>query len=917
MEDPSVGTASFGRYRILGRVASGGMAEVFAGCVKGEAGFERVVAVKRLAEALAADEQFVQLFLQEARLAARIRSAHVVQTLDLGRDDDGTPYLVMDLVVGASVAQLAAGASRLDLPVPADVATGILADACRGLHDAHEATARDGSPLGIVHRDVSPQNILVGEDGIARVADFGIARALDTSVESTRDQMRGKLAYFSPEQANGEPIDRRSDIFSLGIVAWELLTGQRLFRSEHPVRTLHRVLQDPIPSASATRPDLPPALVAAIDRALQRDPRHRFPNASDFEHALRDAAAASAMLLQPSRIASFLTTVCAAEVGHIHTLLKTRASWPGDLSLPAQMPVEIVDRSGATLPDIPTTDPLSCEPTTKLARPAPAPPSTPPPPSSPPPAPASDTPKLTRRQLAVALGAAGLLGGAAIIGKRWIRVRSPSHGPADSSVVQAPPPPPSSRQLLRVGATFLTSIPSSHLAPALFWSAVESSPDGRRKASFVRRIPTLENGAARILPGGKFEVRWEVVPGLKWSDGSPLGADDLVMSQRLLPRPHVLDAHRDTDDSAVFVWSDHFAQAVGGFEPFPAPLFEPLIASGGRDAALEFRKTHPTPGLGPYRIADFRIGEHMIVEANPHFAGPPPSLQRIELRCVKDNARLLEQFERGELDMLVPNAITPEQAEDLKARRPDAVHLRPSPQYVLLQPDLAHPRLASIEVRQALLGAIDRVTLSREIFGRIDLVAHSPVLGLDAGVLRTWPFDPRRAASTLARLGLAGASFPLFHGSWPVDVRLALRVREYLAAAGLDIALQQVDRVSDLRRNGHHGGLVLYSLRDAGPDDVAAHFNLPALGADYDRSARHSGFDDWTASLLDREERAIDPQRRAQLKQELWKAFSERLPVLPLLFLLERIVADPALRGWDGSPSQRFGADLERWYFVR
>lgn len=189
------------------------MADVFVGCMKGEAGFERVVAVKRMALALAEDEEFVEMFLHEARLAARIRSAHVVQTLDLGRGADGTPYLVMDLVVGASVARLMRGAARRSLPVPPEVATGILVDACSGLQDAHDATARDGSPLGIVHRDVSPHNILVGEDGLAKVADFGIARALGTSSEVTRDPLRGKVAYFSPEQARGESLDRRSDVF--------------------------------------------------------------------------------------------------------------------------------------------------------------------------------------------------------------------------------------------------------------------------------------------------------------------------------------------------------------------------------------------------------------------------------------------------------------------------------------------------------------------------------------------------------------------------------------------------------------------------------------------------------------------------------------------------------------------------------
>lgn len=889
------------------------MAEVFVGCAKGEAGFERVVAIKRLAPALAQDEEFVRMFLHEARLAAQIRSAHVVQTLDLGRDGVGNPYLVMDLVVGASVARMMDGAARIPLTIPTDVTVSILADACRGLHDAHEASARDGSPLGIVHRDVSPQNILVGEDGIARVADFGIARALGTTAETTREKMRGKLAYFSPEQANGTPVDRRSDVFSLGIVAWELLTGQRLFRDEHPLRTLKRVLLDPIQRADEVRSEVPSYLATVVARALQREPSDRYPDARELEHALREAAQMAGLRMHPSHVAAFLSTTCAPELAHLEDLLRTRGSWPGDVSLPVQsaVPIEIIDRGATTQPDLEPPDGQTTEPTTSLVKGGGIPPG-----SIPPPGEGETAPMPSRKPLWLAVGAIGMLGVMALVPILWGKGQAPQAASAPI-VVQGPPPPPSSRDLLRVGTSFFTSIPSSPLAPALFWSTVESSPDGKMKATFVRRLPTLENGSARILPGGRFEVGWELLPSLKWSDGSPLRSEDLVMSQRLLPRSQVLEAHKADDGTALFLWTDHWAQAVGGFEPYPSSIFDPLLTSGGRDAAWEYRKTHATPGLGPYRITEVQIGDRMIVEANPHFAGPPPSIRRIELRCIKDNARLVDKFERGELDMIVPNSLTVEQAEDLKKRRPDAVHLRPSQNYVLIQPDISHPLLSSVEARQALLTAIDRVALSREVFGRNDLVAHSPVLGLGPGTVKSYSFDARKAAAEIARLKLAGASFPLFHSSWPVDVQLARLVREYLVAAGLNITLQQVDHVSEMRRNGHHGGLLLYSLRDVGPEVVAAHFNLPAHDAEYDRTVRHSGFDDWTASLLDREERAVDPQRRAQLVQELWMAFSERLPVLPLMFLLERVVADPALRGWDGSPSQRFGTDIERWYFVR
>lgn len=929
----SAGTdpTELGRYRILGRIASGGMADVFVGCIKGEAGFERVVAVKRMAPELAEDEEFVAMFLDEAKLAARIRSAHVVQTLDLGRAADGLPYLVMDLVVGASASRLIRGAARQSSEVPPDVAVGILVDACRGLHDAHEAKNRDGTPLGIVHRDVSPHNILVGEDGLTKVADFGIARALGTSSDATRDVLRGKVAYFSPEQARGEALDRRSDVFALGVVAWELLTGERLFRADNPLRSLDHVLNKEIPRADAVREAIPVELATAVARALEREPDDRYATASDFEVALTDAAQASGLQLHPSCVAGFLELCCAADLQHIGTLLRARTSRVGnplggptfaeEAAAPLAETETEVDSPSATIES--TTEPIPLFP--ELASSPPAPPpdeasvEVPDEPGDEPDAGYGTEPSSAtrRRVLFMALALIPLAGLGALVATSSDTAKPAAQSaPAAQSVTKGPPSPPSSRDRLRVGTTFFASIPSSHLAPGLFWKLVEPSPNGV-KASFLRRIPTVENGGAAILPGGRFEVRWQLLPSLRWSDGTPVRAEDLVMSHRLEPSTHTLEARVSGDDTAVFVWSDHWAKAVEGFEPFPSSVFEPLLASGGREAARSHRATNATPGLGPYRVVDVQIGKHMVIEANPHFAGPPPSIPRVELHCSKDTARLVRQFEAGEIDLIVPNSITVEQAEDLRQRRPDAVHIRPSRHYALLYPDVSHPLLSSVEARQALMTAIDRVALSKHVYGRADLVAHCPVLGLGPGAVKTYAFDGDQAKADLRRLGLAGASLPLYHTKWTVDVKIATLIEEQLEASGVSIERREVARASELVRERRHGGLVLHSLREVGPEVVAAHFNLPELGADYDRTVRHSGFDDWTASLLDREERAIDPVRRAQLRRDLWRAYADRLPVLPLVFLLERVVVDPALRGWDGNPSQPFGAELERWYFVR
>src|SRR5687767_8991750 len=197
----------FGRYEALFKIAAGGMAEVFAARIRGEAGFEKLVAVKRMLPHLADDPDFVTMFLDEARVAATIGSPHVVQTLDLGRADDGALYIVMELVVGVTLADLVGHDHNRLQPLPVAIAAEIIAQAAQGLDDAHEAVTPAGDHLEIVHRDISPQNVLIGVDGRVRVADFGIARALFRMTQSETGRVKGKCAYFSPEQAVGKPLD--------------------------------------------------------------------------------------------------------------------------------------------------------------------------------------------------------------------------------------------------------------------------------------------------------------------------------------------------------------------------------------------------------------------------------------------------------------------------------------------------------------------------------------------------------------------------------------------------------------------------------------------------------------------------------------------------------------------------------------
>ncbi|HJL02976.1 MAG TPA: serine/threonine-protein kinase [Polyangiaceae bacterium LLY-WYZ-15_(1-7)] len=283
-----------GRYETFFRIASGGMAEVHAARMIGEAGFQKVVAIKRMLPTLAQSERFVEMFLDEARIAAAIESPHVVQTLDLGKAEDGSLYIVMELVVGASVGKLLAEAARAQEPWDPRVAMGIVAQAARGLHDAHEATTPLGDRLDLVHRDVSPQNILVRRSGRVQITDFGVAKAMHRATHTRTGETKGKLSYFAPEQARAGAVDRRTDIFALGIVAWELLAGRRLFRSDNPLDTLRRVTEEPIPRPTALRLDLPAELDAIVMRCLERDPAARFQTARELAEAIEGATPAPA-----------------------------------------------------------------------------------------------------------------------------------------------------------------------------------------------------------------------------------------------------------------------------------------------------------------------------------------------------------------------------------------------------------------------------------------------------------------------------------------------------------------------------------------------------------------------------------------------------------------------------------------------
>lgn len=301
------------RFELIAELASGGMATVFLARLSGAAGFQRLVAIKRLHPHLAREPEFVEMFLDEARLAARIHHPNVVPIQEVGESDDGY-YLVMDYIEGDTLARVLARAAKTQTQVPYGVTIRVMLDVLAGLHAAHEMKDDRGEPLQIVHRDVSPQNILVGVDGVARVVDFGVARAAARLSTTRSGQLKGKLAYMAPEQARGGAIDRRADLFACGIVLWEALATKRLFRGEGEAETLNRVLYDPIPPPSSARPDVPKSLDELCMKALAREPDERFPTAQDFADELERVARALDSVGSVRDVAQCLEEVIGADL---------------------------------------------------------------------------------------------------------------------------------------------------------------------------------------------------------------------------------------------------------------------------------------------------------------------------------------------------------------------------------------------------------------------------------------------------------------------------------------------------------------------------------------------------------------------------------------------------------------------------
>lgn len=301
---------TYGRYQLLKKLATGGMAQIYLARQVGPEGFEKLLVVKRILPHLAENEDFVTMFLDEARIAARLNHPNVVQIFDLGAQDDSF-FIAMEFIHGEDIRRVWKHADKIGKPIPLPLICRIIIDACAGLDYAHKKADQSGRALNIVHRDISPQNILVSFEGGVKVVDFGIAKAADQATVTKSGVLKGKYSYMSPEQAGGQPIDCRTDIFALGVVLYELLTGTRLFKRATDIQTLNAVSECKVAPPSEITSRVPADLDSIVMKALSKDRKDRFSEARQLGAALEQWLFSHQMPASSVQLAEFLQDIYA------------------------------------------------------------------------------------------------------------------------------------------------------------------------------------------------------------------------------------------------------------------------------------------------------------------------------------------------------------------------------------------------------------------------------------------------------------------------------------------------------------------------------------------------------------------------------------------------------------------------------
>lgn len=472
----------------------------------------------------------------------------------------------------------------------------------------------------------------------------------------------------------------------------------------------------------------------------------------------------------------------------------------------------------------------------------------------------------------------------------------------------------SAHDVVRIGTTQRLRVASSPPGVASTWPLIYNDPDAGLQVLGVEQGPRVDSEALRFLAGGELEVTWTIRDGAKWSDGTPITVDDLLLPLVASPDPYIVEQRTEDRRTLILRWSERLSRALESPDLWPTHHLEETFHAEGYEAVRQHLGEVAIPTIGPYHILS-HDDDRIIAEANPHFLGAAPNIERIELIRYDDSETLTDAFMADEIDITAPNAADGEYIELIRQKRPEAVHQSPSSNFLFLQTDPDHPLLSQLEVRRAIVRALDRQRLADEAFGEGSRVAHIPLAGQPPEGVKIWEQDRDAAQAILEEAEASRFTIPLtYPASTPESLINGLV--EDLEAVGLRLELNEVRSAWGPWRAGDHGGLLLHTLR--GEQDAAPRrwWNLPLVDGRYPPDARHAAYTDEVHTLVEREMRALYPERSAQLQDALFAAWSQRLPSIPLVFSEESLLADPALQSWQRPPDTPFGHGLEKWYFV-
>jgi serine/threonine-protein kinase len=353
-EEPS----SLRSYRLIAEIGRGGMANVYLAVARGPAGFNKLVVIKKIRKDLVTEGDSLAMFLDEARLSARMNHPNVVQTYEIGQEGDRY-FIAMEYLDGQPYSRVL---SRLRKKLPFAHHVRVIADLCAGLHHAHELRDFDGTPLGVVHRDATPQNVFITYDGSVKVVDFGIAKAHDASSQTRTGVVKGKVTYMAPEQVRGEKLDRRTDVFAAGVMLWEAIACRRMWDEMPDVTIVHELMYDRIPAIAATVPNVPPELTRIVDLALAPSPANRYATALDLNRDLEDYLARSGQRASARDVGEAIAAEFEADRQRVRTVIESQLKdlrWTGVYAKATAQDLPTIDTTSSSFQGLESNPSLS------------------------------------------------------------------------------------------------------------------------------------------------------------------------------------------------------------------------------------------------------------------------------------------------------------------------------------------------------------------------------------------------------------------------------------------------------------------------------------------------------------------------------------------------------------------------------